>query len=362
MRRSWGWVFLAFALLFLVSCGGGADNTAQRSSANRLTVAKAPAQSPLAANVVDATAIFTWAQWHYSQLFAGGYESGNYTEPGSGRQFNYRYYPVTQHYLGVANGNVYVLGPQTSQNIYFAGSLASFECQVFPANCPVTGPASSNGVALAGLYYDEFGLMLIDPDGSFVGYNPVGARADLYAGTAVVLADTWSATNATFGTYIAGNTSANRGATSITATYSAASAQTVNFTVTGVTPIKTSLALSYHSQSKSAASLATVGGLYSTPSAGQSIMIDPSSGAISGTFATNCAIAGTASVSSASRNIYKIQATLTGSNCPVTSPVSYLAMYDDLGIADQALHVYGTTTGSELNFVWLNFLRSGDGI
>ena len=361
MRRSWGWAGLASALFFLVSCGGGADTTVQQASAQRLAkpAAMSAAKTPLAGNVVDNTAIFTWAQWHYSQLFTGGYQSGNYQD-GSGLVFNYRYYPTTQNYLGIASGNVYVLGPATGGNIFLAGSLESFTCQVFPANCPNNAPPGSDGVSVAGLYYNEFGLMLMDPDGSFVGWNPnsLGTRADVFTGTASVAASSWSATNATFGTYLPGNSSATRASANITSTYVPADSMTVTFAVTGATPVSTRMTLLYHPQSRSSASLAMVGGLYSTPEASQSVFIDPNTGAMSGTIWADCAISGTVSVSNSARNIYKIQATFSGSACPASAPVQFLAMYDDVGIQEQALRLYGTTTSGDLQFVFVNIYRA----
>ena len=368
MRRSWGWAGLASALFFLVSCGGGADSSVSQASAQRLTSSAKPlsaSKTPLAANVVDNTALFTWAQWHYSHLFTGGYQSGNHQD--QGLVFNYRYYPSTGHYLGIASGNVYVLGPVTGGNIFFAGSLASFNCLVFPANCPVTAPAASNAEALAGFYYADstLGWMAIDVDSTFIGYNQnaSGTRAWLYAGNATAQANTWSASNVTFGTYLPGNAFAVPATAEATASYIPATSLTATFVVGGAAQSRPSMV--YHPQSTSPASLAIVGGLYSWTEAGQSILIDPNTGSVSGMFINNsagqCAVSGSLSVTSALRNIYKLQLTFSGNNCSsvATGPGQYLAFYEDLGIEEQTLRLYGVTTSGDLNFVQANFVRSG---
>ncbi|MES3003766.1 MAG: hypothetical protein V4787_23950 [Pseudomonadota bacterium] len=321
---------------------------------------RAPAKSPLAAaRALDNTAVFTYAQWHYPQLFSGGYATGVW------QGYSYRYYPSTGHYLGIANGQIALMGPGTNNAVVPVGAMASFECQVLPANCPVATPADP-AVALSGFYFDPlaYGVMMIAADGTFVGYNPKvdGTRSDVFRGTAQAQPGSWTASNVTFGSITPGATGAARGTANITATFSAGTSLTATFNVTGVTPVATRLAMDFYPQSSSAASLQTVSGGYATPSGGQTLTIDPASGAMSGSLFTGCTFSGSISVPHPDRNVYKVQGTLTGSACPSQGPADYLAQYYDNGVENQALLLYGTTTGADLNFVYLTFFRNGDGV
>jgi hypothetical protein len=359
MRRAWGLAGLACALVFLVSCGGGESAQLPTSEVVAAPLRAAPRSPLAAARAIDNTAVFTWAQWHYPQFFSGGYDTGVW------QGYTYRHYPSTGHYLGIANGEIFVRGPVTYNQILSVGSMASYECQVLPANCPVATPASP-AVALSGFYFDPlaYGLMVIAADGTFVGYNPRadGTRSDVFLGTVVAQPGSWSATNATFGSLTPGATGAARGTANITATFSAGSSLTATFSVTGVTPVTTRLVMDYYTQSSSAASLWTVGGGYTTPSGGQSLTVDSSTGAMSGTLFTGCTFNGSISVPHPDRNIYKVLGTLTGTSCPSQGEAQYLAQYYDNGVENQALLLYGATTGADLNFVYLTFYRNGDGL
>src|SRR5689334_18419605 len=103
MRRVWAWAIAACASVFLVSCGGGSDSSTVTSASVVPAPLRAQARSPLAALAIDNTAVFTYAQWHYPQLFAGGWDSGVI------EGYSYRHYPVTGNYLGIKDGEIYVL-------------------------------------------------------------------------------------------------------------------------------------------------------------------------------------------------------------------------------------------------------------
>ncbi len=62
--------------------------------------------------------LFNYAERYYPQLFAGHAVSGTY------QGYYYRYYPATQHYIGTAEGRLYVLGPAFNNQITDLG-LAS---------------------------------------------------------------------------------------------------------------------------------------------------------------------------------------------------------------------------------------------
>lgn len=360
MRRVGGLAGLACALLLLVSCGGGEP---AEQAALAQPAARAPAraaQAPLAAHVLDATALFTWAQAHYSQYFAGGYR------PGTQDGYQYRHYPLTSTYLGVKDGHVYVLGPVSGGQIMTVGSLASFECQVFPSNCPVTTPPASDAVALSGLYLGTFGgtsqnaVLLVAADGSFVGTNENDARTrtDIFTGTASAQPGAWSASDARYGVYTSNATYATLGSANLTGTFTTAANASASVAANGVTPVSTQLALTYDATvSKTPASLWTAGGLYNTPILGQSVSIDPSSGALSGTLGTGCSASGTVSVPDATRNIYKAQLTLTGGSCAVEGVVELLGYYYTAFNGEQALVWVGSTPGAQLASIAVTLYR-----
>jgi hypothetical protein len=358
-------------LLLLASCGGGESPAVDASapaavvtgSPLRVAARQSAAQAPsVAAKVLDNNALFQWAQWHYSQYFAGGYETGTY------QGFQYRYYPQTKNYLAVNSGWVYVLGPSLTPGgtPLSVGSLPSFECLVYPSNCPVTATPASNGIAFSGIYSGDINgaspdaYMLVAADGSFVGYNvnSLGTQTDLFTGTAVAQASSWSATNASFVKIT--STATAPGTVNITGSYSVATSATATLAVTGTTASGSHLAWTYDSQSRNPSSLAIAGGLYVTPSLGQSVMINEATGAVSGNFGTGCTISGTLSAPEPARNIYKMQATLTGSTCPYQGTAQFLAVYDSL-YSPQTLAFYGTPTSGTQTLVWMYFLRDGDG-
>jgi hypothetical protein len=364
----------AASLAFLLaSCGGGStpaaaifgNSTASADSGAAMRAAQQPLRAGklAAATPIDNASLFTWAQWHYPQYFPAtqGFQTGTY------QIYSYRYYPSTGHYLATGtDGHAYVMGPATGYAILDVGAVSSFQCQVLPAGCPVTATPTSPTAALSGFYYDTLGLLLIAADGTFVGFNPnvQQTRSDLYTGTATVQGTSWSATGATYGSYTPGGQGAARGSADITGTFSTNTALTATFAVTGtnVTPVSSRVVMDYHPQSTNAASLFMAGGQYLTPSQGQNILIDAGTGAVSGNLYTGCAVAGTLGVPDGNRNIYKAALTLTGANCPIQGAANFLAMYYDNGVQDQELLLYGTSTGSVLDFVYLTFYRNGDGV
>jgi hypothetical protein len=308
-----------------------------------LWLATSPAR---AANVLDATALFAWAQSHYSQYFPGGY------------------YAWTDTYLAVKNGEVYVKGPVSAGQIWSVGSLASYECQVYPSNCPVTSPPPSDAVAFSGRYYGSANgttpnvFMMVAADGSFVGTNYVATRAEVFSGMASAQAGSWSATGARYGVYTTSGPYATLGSADFTGTFANASSATASITASGVTPANTQLTLTYDPGSNTPASLWIASGLYTTPPLGQAITIDPSSGALSGTIQTNCSASGTISVPEATRNVYKAQLTLTGSSCPVTGVVDLLGFYYTTANGQQGLSLMGTTPGAQLAYITLTLYRA----
>lgn len=353
MNRAWS-VALAAAVL-CSACGGGDPGSEPPQPQS---------QPPQAANVLDANALFDWVPTQYGSYFSGSYVSGT-TAP-----YTWRYYPATQNYLAVANGEVFILGPVSGNQVQSVGQLTSFNCRVFPSNCaPAAPPASS----MAGLYLGSTtsasagSIMLVAGDGKFVGYNINGAgtQMDVFFGTATVQGTAWSTSSALFGHY--GGTGSLGGfglATSASFSGAFLSGNSISATVVQRTGsiVSSRLALTYYSQSNTAASLATVGGSYSTPSQGQNITINAATGAISGAVAANCAISGTVAVSEPTRNIYSISATLTGTGCPGTGAFDMLGYYYTANTGAQSLLAFGINGGSQsaaLQFVTLSMPRRG---
>jgi hypothetical protein len=353
MWRVGGLAGLACALLLLVSCGGGEPAVPQTAAPQR-----AAAQAPLAANILSATALFDWAAAHYSQFFAGGYLDGTLGP------YQYRHFPLTGNYVGVGDdGQVYV---KFGANEPFAvGSLASFECQVYPSNCPVTTPPASDAVALSGIYAGSANgaspraFLIIAADGSFFGTNTnnAGSRFDVFDGTATAQPAAWSAANARYGTYTSAGLYATLGSANFTGGFTNAASATATLAITGVSSVGNQLAVDYDTLSNTPASVWIASGLYTVPAEGQAIAIDSASGSISGTFQSDCSIAGTLSVPSPSRNVYKVSATLSGLNCPVTGAMDLLGYYytDTAGL--QTLFLAGATSGSQMAYVQLQFQR-----
>jgi uncharacterized protein (DUF1800 family) len=85
----------------------------------------------------DASALMDWAQQAYAQYFPSAQADAFYAP------YTYRYYPETQTYLGVAGGDVYVLGPVTGGALTWVGTLEGFRCVAQPASCSPSAPASA---------------------------------------------------------------------------------------------------------------------------------------------------------------------------------------------------------------------------
>jgi hypothetical protein len=126
-RNITGWLALACATV-LASCGGaGPDPVAIMAPAPQA------AQVSVNAATLTADALFEWAPTAYPQFFRGSYSAG--TAPYQGRNYQYRYYPLTSTYLAIADGGIYVLGPWTGSQLLSVGPLQNFACTVDPVSC-----------------------------------------------------------------------------------------------------------------------------------------------------------------------------------------------------------------------------------
>lgn len=130
-------------------------------AASLLGVVSAPAAAypsePTADQLMD------WAESAYPQFFPG------HQTTLTAKPYQYRYYPASRNYLGVSfapgSSGVKVLGPISQDQILHVGTLYSFACQVFPAQCatPADGLGQFHllGVARAGTL--QHALTAVDP-------------------------------------------------------------------------------------------------------------------------------------------------------------------------------------------------------
>lgn len=100
-------------LLVLLSISGsmsiGAESTEQRS--------------------LTAEAFFDWAEKQFPGIFPGP-RSTRFIDP-----WAYRYYPKTENYIGVADGQIGVLGTMSQGKIRLIGKLNEFYCDVYRDEC-----------------------------------------------------------------------------------------------------------------------------------------------------------------------------------------------------------------------------------
>ncbi|MDB5871106.1 MAG: hypothetical protein JWQ07_548 [Ramlibacter sp.] len=106
----------------------------------RATPALRASMRPLGARVAAAASGFTiemlmdWAETAYPGFFAPQGQVTQFEAP-----YNYRFYPATNTYLGVAGEDVYVRGPLSGGAIALVGSLSDFSCEAARIGCMVPG-------------------------------------------------------------------------------------------------------------------------------------------------------------------------------------------------------------------------------
>lgn len=125
-KATWRLLASSAALAIVVGCGGGAlvEPEPLRAAAAREVSPKLPAS----AVEVSPTALFEWAQRAYPQYFYGPSSDGSQTP------YVYRHYQWPGTYLGVANGDVFLLGALTGHQILRVGPLSAFKCHLLPIN------------------------------------------------------------------------------------------------------------------------------------------------------------------------------------------------------------------------------------
>ena len=116
--------------------------------------------APVQAQILEPKDLFNWAETAFPTLFPGK-QTDQVLGP-----YVLRYYPDTQTYLGVTEGEVYALGPPTGGQLVRLNTLAAFQCTVFPERCT----AQAADMASTGLSYGKSVIVTITGSGvSVVG-------------------------------------------------------------------------------------------------------------------------------------------------------------------------------------------------
>lgn len=121
------------------------------------------------------TQLFDWAEGAYPGFFPG-HEANRSAAP-----YVYRYYPSTGNHVGVANQEVYVLGPVSGGQLLHVGALGDFTCRVLPSQC-VAKAAESLAARLApALGY----TLAVDPSGRLLTWGAylIGATTQTVPGS-----------------------------------------------------------------------------------------------------------------------------------------------------------------------------------
>lgn len=157
MLRPFKSVAVVMALLFgLSGCGGGLESSALEAgsiaslpagsgqvfkaspmgssdnvqSAQARSFINAAVQNAGTASSVTSSELFAWAERNYPTLFPAGPTTQNF------ENYEFRFYPATNWYLGVANNTVYVLSPSETQGqVVEVGAITDFVQ-------PIKGPLS----------------------------------------------------------------------------------------------------------------------------------------------------------------------------------------------------------------------------
>lgn len=128
----------ALVLPLLISCGGGAEP--ESLSIAETSDKRMRAAVPAAA--LDPTLLFDWAERTYPQHFPG--HRSNQTDA----TYVYRHYPELGNYIGVAGGDLFILGPSLSGGkVERVGALEGFRCRAAPGDCAAPGYARAGWVA-----------------------------------------------------------------------------------------------------------------------------------------------------------------------------------------------------------------------
>ncbi len=103
------------------------------------------------ASAMTTDALMDWAEINFPQYFWPAHQSTGFFTP-----YEYRYYPGSKNYLGVAEGDVFVLGPLTNNLLTRVGHVEDYTCDASPRNCSapkaptiVSATAENGGASIA---------------------------------------------------------------------------------------------------------------------------------------------------------------------------------------------------------------------
>lgn len=208
----WKALTAASWMAVLAACGGGSGG--ESPLASKLA---APLRLSAAATPLQPSLLFDWAEYFFASYFPPGPQDS--TLP----PYTYRGY-ATGNYLGVADGDVWLLGPVSGGSIAKVGSLSGFDCLAEPARCGSQEIAVPNAAAaysypldlrLSGATYsDDAGRCVHSPSvikfpASYMGprrlprldTGPLASNVQ----RAVILKDAWDSTNISFESGCAGS-------------------------------------------------------------------------------------------------------------------------------------------------------------
>jgi uncharacterized protein YkwD len=89
----------------------------------------------------DTEELLNWAEWQHPEFFPGK-QPNQFSAP-----YDFRFYPLTGNYTGVANGRVYTLGPMNNGALVDHGTVESFACTFKPDRCSAPGMQTSVAAA-----------------------------------------------------------------------------------------------------------------------------------------------------------------------------------------------------------------------
>lgn len=144
----------------LVSCGGGEPAAGPRAAPLRgarviTAVAPSPAAPPAPTAPLEPDQLFDWAERTYPQYFPG-HETTRIAAP-----YEYRHYPASGNYVGVAGDDVFVLGPVSGGELLKVGTREDFRCRALPASCAASYPRTGWAATLSSLQHGVRGSVSI---------------------------------------------------------------------------------------------------------------------------------------------------------------------------------------------------------
>ena len=177
------YVSMLLCLLALLGACGGGDPApdAQAAAVREQPSAKAQATPAPPELLLSTSQLLDWAELTYPTLFPG--HKPNLTLA----PYEYRHYPETGNYVGVAGEDVYILGPVSNQELRRVGAVEDFRCRVLPSSCVATDyPRAGWTASLSTLQHGVSGTVTIVDERRLritgFNYDGGGPRVYVYVG------------------------------------------------------------------------------------------------------------------------------------------------------------------------------------